>query len=467
MADDYKRIKKHYGEKFAQFCRTEFPDLIAKEKLFDILESKFAYNKYLLDDLVEHSRVTEFKMYILKLATGKKPKRKETDKSPFELIKEAGYTLYECKSEKDIQSFRKYYNKLNKNYTSYRDGIPQFVGEELCTFNGDRLKRCHVFFAVRDDVDKIKRCPIPERDDKYGTSVMSIQISKDDSHILSIKCRYNHTVKNPDNTLNNNLDNIIEGLTDSIEKYLDIKINSNDNYFDLDGYVRASDGKFYKYSVEVGNNYICPLNRKIIYGTDIHDAIDSTIMMDNHLLWNSSNSKFISSEFDLDNFGISIRDIESIEIDTESRKEVKERVITINGDIIIVLDKFNRIVEFVDNHLTIIYDNFMKYNQTLRRFEANNLEYIGENCLQHNNALEEVRLPKVKEINSGFIEYNTRLRVFDTPELEKLYDQSFLERYLETLEEFNAPKLEFYRLRELDEKFKEKGKNDDKGKGYK
>ena len=64
--------------------------------------------------------------------------------------------------------------------------------EELCTFRDpSRFQRYHIINAVRKDVDKIKRGNPPQRDDEYGTSVISIQILKTGGFI-SIKNRYNH-----------------------------------------------------------------------------------------------------------------------------------------------------------------------------------------------------------------------------------------------------------------------------------
>ena len=58
----------------------------------------------------------------------------ETTTLPDELFAEAGYILFpECQTEDDIQAFRKY-------YTDY---------EELCTFYGNRLDTCRVWFAVK------------------------------------------------------------------------------------------------------------------------------------------------------------------------------------------------------------------------------------------------------------------------------------------------------------------------------
>lgn len=50
-------------------------------------------------------------------------------KTSKELLSEAGYNLYECKSEEEIQYFKRYY-------------VPS---EALCTFKGGRLETNYVF----------------------------------------------------------------------------------------------------------------------------------------------------------------------------------------------------------------------------------------------------------------------------------------------------------------------------------
>ena len=160
--DDLKLIKKHYGENMMHLCRELFPTLLETPGLlFEIMTKKFAYSKLIYDDLVEQEDI--FKTIIFNEADKHycfKDDIKE-HKTPKELLEEAGYDFYECHTEEDIQSFKKYYKK----------------GEKLCTFRGDRLKRCHVFWAVKKNVDEIKRENFknPERQDEYGTSVMSIK----------------------------------------------------------------------------------------------------------------------------------------------------------------------------------------------------------------------------------------------------------------------------------------------------
>ena len=182
----------------AHLCQTLFPTLLEEDGLlFKLLSDNFNYSKFLYDDLIKQEGVVDFKNYIYSLLDAKKEEIL-VDKTPYELLDEVGYTLYECKTENDIQKFKKYY----------------YNGEELCTFNGGRLKRCYVFFAVKKDVDSIKREDFiyPNRQDEYGTSVISIQFTKGDINTVSIKNRYNHKVNNPDATFSNNLDKVLETI---------------------------------------------------------------------------------------------------------------------------------------------------------------------------------------------------------------------------------------------------------------
>jgi len=234
MNQDLKIIKNKYGEKMMHLCRDLFPTILETEgALSQILLDKFEPSRFLYDDIITNNLENEFKNYIYNIFDSLFRKEEiKADKTPSELLDEAGYILYECKTESDIQSFRKYYKK----------------SEELCTFHGDRLDNCYVYFAVKKNVDEIKREDFenPKRQDLYGTSVISIQFTKDSSHILSIKNRYNHTVGNPDATFGNNLDNIIEGLTDSFEIYCGMKQIVKSDDFEIPGYVMANDGKYYK-----------------------------------------------------------------------------------------------------------------------------------------------------------------------------------------------------------------------------
>lgn len=140
MSEDLKIIKKKFGEKMMHLCRELFPTILEKEgELSKILTSNFDDNHFLYEDLDVYGKTNEFKNYIYNIfyeLNGKK-EVKVNNKTAKELLSDAGYILYECKTENDIQSFKKYYEEK----------------EKLCTFNGNRLERCYVFFAVKKNVE--------------------------------------------------------------------------------------------------------------------------------------------------------------------------------------------------------------------------------------------------------------------------------------------------------------------------
>lgn len=251
MTEELKLIKKFYGEEMMHLCRSLFPTILEKPGLlFSILQDKIAPTRYLAFDIKSKHQEESFKNYVYSFVTLDQDSV-FVDKTPSQLLSECGYILYECHTEDDIQRFRHYYAK----------------GEELCTFEGGRLDSCFVFFAVRTNVDDIKRENFenPSRQDEYGTSVISIQFSRGKLNRVSIKNRYNHTVYNPDATFSNNLDNIIVGLTRSFEQYYGlniVKVLDNQSLFFSNSlpYVLASDGKYYRYNHMANDIYYCENN---------------------------------------------------------------------------------------------------------------------------------------------------------------------------------------------------------------
>lgn len=197
---DYDKIKEDYGEDFLKnFCRSRFQEIAEKGMLYKVLSDHFAPNKYLYEMI--DGREEEMSDFIFNAYYAEMQKQAEQDlpiieggASPEELLDKAGYILYpECQTEEDVQSFKKYYSVNPENG----------LDEALCTFNGGRLKSARVWFAVKKDVDNIRREDFlnPQRQDEYGTSVLSIQFTRAESSRLSIKNRYNHTVEYPDATV--------------------------------------------------------------------------------------------------------------------------------------------------------------------------------------------------------------------------------------------------------------------------
>ncbi len=406
MKGELKKIKKIYGEDMMHFVRERFSKFLDNPYVvYNALTSLFYPNKFLYKDLLENNLLDSFANYMYKhLMHSEVKEKKKTKLSPYELMKKRGYTLYKCKNENDIENFKKY----------YRDD------EKLCTFKGGRLNRCYVYFAVKKDVDEIKRedFDIPRRDDKYGTSVISIQINRI-THMVSIKNRYNHTVENPDATFGNNLDNIVPGLTYAFEKELGLKIDvSNVAEFEVPGYMKASDGKYYKYNYEIINNYFCTDN---VYITDTHVIGENTvhkldksryILIDDIIL--DLKEKKVIYPYEEEGCLSNIGNIDKITI----TKHDNNKIINIDDKVIIEIDKENNIIKYIDNYTEEVPDNFLSFNNKIEYVEFDKAKKIGINFLNSNDTVKELKLDNVREIDNNFLSYNENLSHINLPNVK-------------------------------------------------
>lgn len=407
MIDDLKVIRKKYGEKMYHFCRESFPTLLEEPgKLSKLLSDNFHESHSLFDDIVANGKESEFKNFIYSLVDVENNNELVQIKTPEELMSEAGYVLVECYNEKDIQKFRKYYAP----------------GEELCTFNGGRLNRCRVFFAVKKNVLDIKREDFknPKRQDEYGTSVISIQFTKDGTYTLSIKNRYNHTVNNPDATFSNNLDNIIPGLTESFERHKGIIQMYKSNRFEIKGYVRANDGKYYKYNYEINNVYYCPDNI-IIDNFNVKKYDKSRYLIIDYFIIDLSNKSISLYDKNLrDSFCDVIKDINKIEIDNIA----SGKKITILGDnnecLEIITDKDGKIISLKMDEIYVIGDYFLCYNDSLQKLYTPNLTKVGDDFLYRNKFLQELYSPNLTEVGVCFLQSNTSLQELYVPNLTEV-----------------------------------------------
>ena len=265
----------------------------------------------------------------------------------------------------------------------------------------------------------------PKREDEYGTSVISIQFTKDGTNTLSIKNRYNHTVNNPDATFSNNLDNIIPGLTASFEKHKDIVQKYKSNRFEIKGYVRANDGKYYKYNYEINNVYYCPDNI-IIDHFNVKKYDKSRYLIIDYFIIDLSNKSIRLYDKKLsDSFCDVIKDINKIEIDNiDSGKKI-----TILGDnnksLEIITDKAGKIISLKMNKIYDIGDKFLSYNTSLQKFTAENLTEVGDNFLCFNTSLQKFTAESLTEVGSYFLWCNNTLQELYLPNL-KIVGHDFL-----------------------------------------
>lgn len=424
MNYDLKVIKKKFGENMMKLSRELFPTLLEEKGLLSgIFLDNFNPSKTLYDDIKKDHLEKEFKMFIYGFLN-KDEVIENSKKTPKELFEEEGYDFYECKTEEDIQKFKKYYAR----------------GEELCTFRGRRLDKCYVFFVVKKNVDEIKREKFkkPIREDDYGTSVMSIQFTKDEAHTLSIKNRYNHALLegNPDATYRNNLENIAPGLTKSFENTYGLKqFNPNTN-FEIKNYVRGKDGKFYKYNYEINNIYYCADNI-IIDNFEVKKLPkERYIVMDYFILDMKDKKITLYDESINDSFVSSIKNIKKIDV---LKCGLNKTIVIIGeeGNMIIKLDPNDRIIEVDNETLKSVSDNYFSKSKYIDKLYLNNVVEVGDNFLNKNKSLSKISMDNVKIIGNNFLEYNEGIedisllnvkkigRSFmfncDNPKLNKIY----------------------------------------------
>ena len=409
----------------AHFCREYFSTILETEGLLsNLMLEHFEPNHDLYKDIKRQNKENEFKDFIYSLIERENDNHETEVPSPKDLLKKAGYDLYECKCEEDIQKFKKYYAER----------------EKLCTFDGGRLERCHVFFAVKKNVSDIKREDFlfPNRQDEYGTSVLSIQFTRDASHTLSIKNRYNHHVSNPDSTFSNNLDNIVEGLTTSFAEHYGLVQKIKTNNFELKNYVIANDGKFYKYNQEIYNVYYCP-NNIIIDNFEVKRyEKEKYIVFDYFILDLVKKEIRLYCEYIEDSFSSTISNIQKIEV--VKKQEEKEIIVTLKDNkIVISLNKNNQMIKLesnikrVDGHF-LCNNKFLKEisfpllekvgrcflfnNIFLEKLNLPSLEYVGDDFLCDNKNLKKLYLPKLRIIKNDFLFYNNSLKEISLPSLE-------------------------------------------------
>lgn len=418
----FKQLKKHHGEKFAQAIRGDFThdvDLCTVPNIVHILE--FAGNSK--DDALALRPIIK-EIFI---PLNERPVY-HTDKSPLELLSDAGYDAFVVETEEQKDSIKKYYRP----------------GEELCTFRDPtRQENYYIIHAVKRGAENIKPSDIPQREDEYGTSVISIQISKTGGFI-SIKNRYNHTVNNPDATFNNNPDKIIPGLTSSLKQYFGVDFNTSQSIIP-DNYRLVND-QLVHFNYEIENVYFGA--DYYFSGSDITKIDkDHQIFLDYFILDTKSGAIIDPSDIGHKSYGsdcagkifseIFKGKRIKIEINPENKKE---RIIFADDLRIAVVNDNGNIVELNLPDIFEIGNSFLHFDDTIKKLDMSQVEEIGENFMQSNRCLMSLHAPRLKSAKKDFLTANIALTELDLPNVEDIGQYSL--QMNNNLVSINMPKVE-------------------------
>ena len=399
MKNDYEAIKKEYGERVARFCREIVPELFEYPGLLpQILEKSFAPHSALYDDLKILGKFN-VRNYLYSRINIDEPKF-TTNKSVRQLLREAGYSLYECETVNDVLEFKKFYAP----------------GEVLCTFHNDieeRFRDSAYFFLVTDNAFSLNRNNYknPSRDDEYGRSIVCLQIDRD-YHFIKMTTRYNHAVDLADSMFSNNLDNIIPGLTDAFEREYGYKINQTDNISSGDlsvlSYIETDEQILYKYNSLTNNKYYCPNNIVIDDGRVVQLDKGSKVLLDYFVV--DFHDKSISAYDSEINDYFKNKKYKKISVDRYENHLLYSFIFEDDMGMTIESDLNNKIVGVRDSDSVEIGDSYLEYCWNIEKVDFPNVVKVGNNFLSMCYCLQEINMPRVKNIGDNFLSANKFVR---------------------------------------------------------
>ena len=361
----YDIIKRQNGEAFAKAIRRFDSGIFDISNLPEIV--KFAGRDALpllpfLESLKLNS-ITEVK----------------TDKNPFQLLEAAGYDAF-------------YVDSLEKQNSIK----PYFVEDEaLCTFwDENRYQDYHIIHAIKKGAKNLNRTDFlghEEREDAYGTSVISIQILKEGGFI-SIKNRYNHAVENPDNTFGSNPDNIIKGLSYALKKYFDVDFRFNDSVLNDD--YTFQNGQVFKFIDEINNVY---------YGADFYlkNGVATPINKDYQLMVNGflldfKDKKLLNVTNDYSSLFPILCDELKEGVLSVQKKEGKTFVFVDDKELMAVQDG---VMKKLSLYKTKKLDDFLIGDFDLEEFYGFSVKEVNRNSFVNCGSLKKVVLPSCEKIS--------------------------------------------------------------------
>jgi len=402
----FKKLKKQNGETFARTIRDYHNGLL---EIPDI------------DIILRHAGRNAWPLlpYLMSFLSSNDDTIAPVSLDPFDLLDQAGYTAFHADDLKKQNSIKGYFKS----------------SELLCTFNDNaRYKNYHIIHAIKKDVDKILREDFygkEERQDEYGTSVISIQMRKKGGFI-SIKNRYNHTVMGCDNTFNSNPDNIIEGLSESLKEYFNVDFSATKSPLP-EGFVLIGDQVF-KYHAEVTNIY---------YG-DQAWAENGTI----HEVDKSAGDALLG-RFLFDNKNKILKNIDNRYpdhfVDDFNQCYGGNRALTFKkgnlllDDEILIGTEESRIKTIHLPALTTMSNNSLCRASSLTHFKAPALTSMGNGCLADVPILKNFDVPALETMGNTCLSYAPALKNFDVPALETMGNTCL--SYAPALKNFQAPAL--------------------------
>lgn len=223
-----------------------------------------------------------------------------------------------------------------------------------------------------------------------------------------------------------------------------MQLDSTKEEFGIPGYVRANDGKHYKYNTRIENTFYCPGNIVITNG-EVQKIADPEkhYLIDNFLLDIEKKTISVYDEKYADAFVEGLKDIQKISIVKDKKSGDGRKHITIQREgqeepIVITIDKDDKIVGYKNHELREVGDGFFKYSAGLEELDIPNVEIVG-NDFCPKLASEELSMPKLKKMGDRCCTNAKNLKTLYLQELEEAGNDCF--KNVRFLEKFSLANL--------------------------
>lgn len=451
----YDIIKKQNGEAFARTIRDYDSGIFEVPNLPRIL-------KYAGHSVIDAYDLAPY-LASLKPCLKKEKKPLSMGEDLFELADKAGYQVFYADTLEKQNSIRHLFCK----------------GEELCTFRDEkRFQNYYILHFVKKGAEKLNRQDFKgkeKREDAYGASVLSIQIDKRGGN-LKICNRYNHTVESPDNTFRSNPDNIIDGLTLAIEKFLDCRVETE--CIDVpNGYLNLG-GCLYKYHLEsenvvFGNDFYVKDNEIYFINKDYQMIIDTFLVdfKENKIKplhdMSEADQRIVYFHSTFNHVPLIIKEVEQGGRLSRTKEGDKDVVLLDGRPILkskqgqitylhlttpvkcntglfsyhesieeIYFDNLEELSDTVNFYacvnlkvlslpkLKVLERESVSHLSMLEQLDLKSVEKVGSNCLNYLGRIAHIELPKLKELKSFTLSKNNFLQSVKLEKLKELKEQS-------------------------------------------
>ena len=303
-------------------------------------------------------------------------------------------------------------------------------GEAICTLRDpDRHESNFMINAVKRNVNDLKRENFknPRREDEYGTSVISIQISKSHNGI-SIKNRYNHTLQeeNPDNTFNSNPDYISPGMVSALKS--DLNTSFETTQVEVPYHHVAYDGAcLFNYDYELNGVYFS--KNHYLKNYKVHDLKDCHRLRYGYLT--------PQGEILLTSLGNGAEEFKTVMEEELKNKQIRYEKDETTGFSYLYADN-ELVAKFKDNEVVALHlvetmelpYSFLKDAPLLEELTGKNVICVANEVLMKAPRLQKVDLPNCVCVPSYFLKNSTNIEinmpsVFENNKLKSDYERLY------------------------------------------